>query len=257
MSVDIIRYLEELAANAWPPTIIQLVDGWRFRFSYGISRRGNSVLPNETGGFLSIEEKIALAESFYGRYQVPARFQICPAALPSELDIILQDRGYVIDGQAHVQTAVINAILQKIEPQSAVTISLQERMPETWLQYHQEEHEATSESTQIRRQIFSRIGPKTAYFQALKEGQTVGIGLGVYERGAVGVFNMHTHPGFRRQGMARTILHAIAQWGKQLAATQMYLQVMIQNAEALNFYKQVGFVTLYDYHFRKGATAHT
>jgi hypothetical protein len=41
-SVDEIYYLEELAANGWPAEVVQLVDGWRFRYTSEVgSRRVN------------------------------------------------------------------------------------------------------------------------------------------------------------------------------------------------------------------------
>ena len=37
--MSMIPFIEELAANAWRPEIEQFVDGWRLRYSRGITRR--------------------------------------------------------------------------------------------------------------------------------------------------------------------------------------------------------------------------
>ena len=41
-SLDQIRELEELAANAWPAGVQQALDGWRLRYHLGVTRRANS-----------------------------------------------------------------------------------------------------------------------------------------------------------------------------------------------------------------------
>ena len=47
-----ISLTEELAANALPPAVVQVVDGWRLRYNFGVTRRANSVLASEHGGAL-------------------------------------------------------------------------------------------------------------------------------------------------------------------------------------------------------------
>jgi hypothetical protein len=75
--IDDVYYLEELAANAWPAEAVQLVDGWRFRYTPGVtSRRVNSVWPNNPGRYLTTSQKLDLVEAFYS----PTAFLI---ALPS------------------------------------------------------------------------------------------------------------------------------------------------------------------------------
>ncbi len=90
MSTQSARYIEELALNAWPPAVTQLVDGWQLRFNWDVTRRANSVWPNQAGNRHTLAEKLEWVEDFYTRRGQPARYQICPAAQPPHLDDILQ-----------------------------------------------------------------------------------------------------------------------------------------------------------------------
>ena len=61
---------------------------------------------------------------------------------------------------------------------------------------------------------------------------------------------MATLPNYRRRGAASAVLHAIASWGQEQGAGDMYLQVMQNNTPALELYAKAGFKKLYGYHYR-------
>jgi GNAT superfamily N-acetyltransferase len=106
-----------------------------------------------------------------------------------------------------------------------------------------------------REAILGRIGQATGYALLERDGEPAAVGLGVLEQEWLGVFCMATCPEFRRQGAATAILHALARWGEQHAATRAYLQVMEDNPGALALYSGVGFETVYGYHYREGPIA--
>jgi len=244
--------IEELAANAWPADIVQHLDGWRVRYSHGVTRRINSVWPNLDFGRHPLAEKVALVEAFYARRQAVSRFQICPAAQPEELDAVLAARGYAPDAPTHVQTAVLLQVLaQTLCPQHP-TVTLQAELPPSWLDFYQEVEALDEHAIAVRRRILQRVALPMAFAQAFQDGRLVGIGLGVAERGWVGVFTMLTRPEARRQGVATAVLHELAAWGgQQQGADRMYLQVMQKNAGALALYGRCGFTTRYSYHYRE------
>ena len=59
-----IRYLEELALNAWTSIQTVVYDGWLIRFSNGYTKRANSVNPiyESTG---DLDRKIAYCENLF------------------------------------------------------------------------------------------------------------------------------------------------------------------------------------------------
>lgn len=250
-SMQLIRFIEELAANAWPAEIVQGVDGWRLRFNQNVTRRANSAWPNETGGCHSLEEKIALVEDFYIRWGCPPRYHICPAAQPANLDEILASRGYISDARTAVQTASLETILAHTQANPAYTVIISNSVNDDWFDLYSQGEHISLATAAVRRGILQRIGPQTGFATVQIDGQPAAAGMGVVERGWLGLFSLITHPNFRRRGAATRLIHALAQWGQTHQANQVYLQVMADNAPALSLYAWLGFETLYHYHYRE------
>jgi ribosomal protein S18 acetylase RimI-like enzyme len=264
MSNTLMHFLEELAANAWPPATTQMVDGWRLRYNENVTQRANSVLPNDISGEMRLDERLELAEDFYARHNMRTRYQVCPASLPSELDAALAARSYARISDTSVQIAQTENVIEQTggnkppgfqaEQSSAkprrfsVTVS---GFSDTWMDTYAQGGHMSAHEHAMRRGIVERIGPRAGFALASLEGQPVAVGLGVTERGWTGIFCMETQPAFRRQGAATLILGALAQWGQENGATQMYLQVMVNNAPACALYQRAGFSALYTYWYRE------
>jgi GNAT superfamily N-acetyltransferase len=249
-----VYYLEELAANAWPAEVVQLVDGWRFRYTPGVSsRRVNSVWPNNIGRYLTVDQKLELVEAFYVRRGLPARFQICPAAQPADLDDILAQRGYLVDAPTYVQTSRISIILEQLSHRSETAVTLHTTIPTDFTAFQQSQYKLTAEQAAARKAAFQRIGPQPVFAVVKMEGETAGIGLGILEREWLGIFSMLTHPDMRRRGVATAVLQSLAGWGQSQGAVQAYLQVMDNNPHALSLYGRAGFTTQYQYHYRQSS----
>lgn len=86
-------------------------------------------------------------------------------------------------------------------------------------------------------------------------GRPAAVGMGVLERGQLGMFNMATHPDMRRRGAASSVIHALACWAEQRGAKTLYLQVAAGNTAAQTLYSKLGFETLYAYHYREASSA--
>jgi ribosomal protein S18 acetylase RimI-like enzyme len=248
--IQLIRSLEEIAANAWPAAVVQIVDGWRLRFNWGITRRANSVWPNENGGGHSLAEKLALVEDFYAHRSGPARYQICPAAQPANLDELLAARGYTTDARTAVQIASVETILARTETHPAHAVAMYETFDESWFDLYCQTEQVSPQAAEGRRGILQRIGPRTGFALLHTAGQPAAIGLGVVERGWLGLFSIAAHPQFRRKGAATTMVHALAQWGQTYGVQQVYLQVMVENIPALALYRRFGIETLDHYYYR-------
>jgi ribosomal protein S18 acetylase RimI-like enzyme len=242
-----IPFIEELAANAWRPEIEQVVDGWRLRYTRGITRRGNSVLPIAHGGSLSLDEKLAIAEDFYARWGEPSCFQLTQAAQPAGLLEVLKARGYQDGFHTQVQTVPVLNVLQKTAQPPDFQITIEDHMPESWFDLCIQIAGYGEPSADARHGILTRIGPKVGFALLSIEGEPIAIGLGALERGWVGLFCMETRPEFRRQGAASALLHALADWSQGQKASQIYLQVMEDNSPALSLYAKAGFEKQYQY----------
>lgn len=250
--INLITHIEELAANAWPPAVMQAVDGWRLRFTDNVTRRANSVWPNGVGREQHrLLEKLAWVESFYARRGCPARFQLCPAAQPNDLDTILSDRGYISDARTAVQIVDLSTVITRTKRDAIHQVIVSETFDEAWFNAYCEAEEVDACAATVRRGILQRIGPRVGYAHLRIDGRSAGMGLAVMERGWVGIFSMATHPDFRRRGYATAVIHALADWGQTNQAERIYLQVMDRNKTAQALYAKLGFEALYHYHYRE------
>jgi GNAT superfamily N-acetyltransferase len=88
-------------------------------------------------------------------------------------------------------------------------------------------------------------------FATLNEnGRAIGFGFAVYEREAIGLFDIVVVPSARGRGNGRILAGALLQWGWQAGARQAYLQVREQNEGARKLYAGLGFQEFYGYHYR-------
>ena len=251
-----VRLVEELASNAWPAYVVQVVGGWRLRFTPEVrARRSNSVLPLDDDGSVALEEKLEVVEDFYGRRDVPVRYQISPGVAPDGLDVLLEERGFAVEAPVHVQTAPIDRV---VSPTSRAAfegmVQISSEPAEPWLATWTELYRRGDPRT-VRRLILDRIGPTTGFALLEAGGRAMAVGMGVVERGWLGVFSMGTLPDVRRQGAGRAVLNALARWGESEGATRAYLQVEEDNEPAHRLYEGGGFRTAYGYHYRTRPSA--
>lgn len=253
MSHALIRTLEELAANAWPAEVVQMVEGWRLRCNAGVTRRANSVLPHDASGDLPLAKRVELAEEFYARRGLPPHFQLSPASLPSGLDQFLAERGYTVPDRTCVQTALLPDLVTRCAGNGPLAVVREHLTPE-WGDLYNQATDLPEPSRSVRRALVARIAPPTGFALAHVDGAPAAVGMGVLERGWLGIFSMATHPDARRRGAARAILHALAGWaqaqGAPAGATSAYLQVSEDNVTARALYESLGFTTAYHYHYR-------
>ena len=242
-----VRELEVLAMNAWPAEIIQTVEGWRLRFTQGVSRRANSAWSNESTGETPLIDRIVNAEAFYTARGAESCFHISPLS-PSDLGSALADRGYYQNGDTCVQSAALEKVLAATSPSAGT--ELHPNPTASWVEVAWPKPEL---QPAIRRGILRRIGPQMVCVLAHEEGRAVAAGFGVFERAHVGIFSMRTQEAARGRGLASAVLHALASWGLELDAQTAYLQVEEDNS-ALRLYARAGFQTVYGYHYRSRAT---
>ncbi len=248
MSIETIRLIEELAANAWRPEIEQHAGGWRFRYTGGESRRVNSVWPNQLPDNPDLNVMLARVEDFYHRCGTFPRYQMCPAALPTNLSETLADQGYIFSAHTAVKTSSLDSLLAATRAPE-LEISASSSLTEDWFAAYTTASGYKAESLPIRRGILNRIGPPANFVLLKQNGQAVATGLGVVERGWLGVFCVVTFPEYRRQGLASSIMQVLAAWGLSQGGSHIYLQVMENNPPALALYDRLGFEYLYQYSY--------
>ncbi|KAB2383683.1 GNAT family N-acetyltransferase [Actinomadura montaniterrae] len=244
------RLIEQYAAAAWPAVESREEEGWLLRYTPDVPRRrSNSALPLTQGRALLAA--LSRVEDFYRDRGMPIAVQVAPAEEHADLDALLAERGYRRDAATRVCVAPTGTVIIQSHPSASFAVTLTERPTRHWLDAYValDGHENSRETAD---QVLSRVPGPAAYLSVEHGVGAVGVGLIVAAPGCGGVFCMATHPGYRRQGIATSILHVGARWAAARGAGDMYLQVMDDHEHyaARQMYDRVGFRVSHTYHYR-------
>jgi ribosomal protein S18 acetylase RimI-like enzyme len=250
--------LEERGFNAWPAPRNVYYGGWVFRLGGGYTKHANSA--NALGerhemragsinaytparDFLAVRQE---AERFYAAHCQPTIFRLSPLA-GADADPVLAAAGYEKLDPSTVMTAPLD--FARAEP----GVTLTPTPTPAWLNWIVAAQGVAPSHRAIHDRIVQAIALPTA-FATVHVGATVaGFGLGVGERGAVGLYDIVIRPEFRGRGFGRAITRALMQWGREGGASSAYLTVFDANRVALALYETLGFRPAYPYHYRRRA----
>jgi N-acetylglutamate synthase len=238
-----IRSLEEITLTAWPALQAVYDDGWVLRFAEGYTRRANSVNPL----YPSLDDlptKIARCETFYTSRGLPTVFKLTPAS--QELDELLASCGYTAEAPTSTQISD----LAQVDFGDIQYADINHLLTDEWLAAFCRLNSVQDRYLAPMRRMLPSIAPSTAYASIRREGEIVAVGLGVYDRGYVGLFDIVADSSYRRQGLGLSIISNLMLWGKENSAQQAYLQVMTTNEPALRLYERLGFHEVYPYWYR-------
>src|SRR5258706_2243577 len=242
---DLIRRMEELSMNAWPALQTLLYDGWVLRFADGYTRRANSVNPLYPSA-RDVDEKIGACEQFYRNKGLGTTFKLTAQSTPAELDELLAGRGY----QADAHTAVQLMDLAGWAGTATAEAGLSEDVTEAWLAAFWRMSGTPAEKRATHERMLRSILPRKRFASFTVDGQVIACGLGVLQDRLLGMYDIVTDPGLRRQGYGRRLIETLFAWGKRDGAQRSYLQVMLNNPPALALYAKLGFQEAYRYWYR-------
>lgn len=241
-----VRGMEERAFNAWPAHQTLVTQGWVLRLSGGFTKRANSVNPLAPEG--DFEALRAEAAALYARQALPAIFRITPLA-PSGADAALAAAGYAPFDPSLVLTRPLTAADAASMPLGDDML-LAPTAGTTWLDGFAAANGVVPHHRALHHTMVQAIAHPAVFATLQAQGQAVGFGLAVYERGMVGLFDIAIAPSQRGGGRGRLLVQSLLHWGARLGAHTAYLQVRAQNAPALALYEGLGFSEAYRYHYR-------
>ena len=236
--------LEQAAFSAWPALEEENHAGWRLRFTNGYTKRANSANAMATVNHLT-QAQIDHVEAFYHTRGVQPVFRLASFCTSHATDDTLADRGYRFADMSLVMVMPLAEAKTK-------TVGIVElvRDAKTWLQtYRQISGESDAEQDNHLR-ILSAIKGDCAYVILRRDGQAVCCGLGVMTGEHLGLFDIATHPDFRRHGLAMQLCAGLMNWGVQRGAKEAFLQVVSANVDAIRLYEKLGFRRRYHYWYR-------
>lgn len=239
------RLIEELTLNHWQPLSTSLYDGWVLRFAKGYSKRANSVQPIYPST-LDVHEKIKTCENIYSSNRLNTIFKITPFVQPGELDQLLQDKGYdVVD-----RTLVQLRDLKDLKDAEHLQVHIEEQLTEEWLNHFCRLNAVSEAFRGTMAQMLFNVRAKTRFITLFVDGFVVACGLGVVERGFIGLHDIITDKGYRNRGLAEQMILHLLHWGKRHGAVSSYLQVVEGNAAARRLYAKLGYTDAYSYWYR-------
>lgn len=242
-SSETIRALEERALNAWPARQSVLHGGWVMRLSGGFTKRANSVNALESNA--SFTGVRSAAEALYARQGLAPLFRISPLA-PATADEELAHAGYT-----HFDPSLVMATTGLNAAQAHAGVHIDTIPTAPWLDGFAAANGVQAHNHAIHHAMLHAIALPCA-FATLRDGagSTVGFGLAVLERGAIGLYDIVVDPSMRGQGHGRGLVQALLQWGRDAGAASAYLLVRAQNEVARRLYAGLGFSEVYGYHYR-------
>jgi ribosomal protein S18 acetylase RimI-like enzyme len=245
MKGHVIRYYEELAANAWPSLQSIVYDGWILRFAKGYTKRANSVLPFYPSQ-RPLGEKIEQCERYYHRHGLPTIFKLTDMTEPAGLDAELERRDYALIDRVSVQGRTLDSLPKPVHGE----IRLSPVLTDEWLDHFLNLNPGHREHRETIVEMFGRhVLP--CCFATLQQGdRTVACGLAIMQDGKVGLYDIVTDVQLRGQGFAGSLILHLLHWAKAKGAEKAYLQVVVENAPALRLYEKLGFQELYQQWYR-------
>ncbi len=259
--------LELLAADGWRPLELGWLgepgQGWQLRAAQGFTGRGNSALAVGDPG-LELTEAVDAVQAWYAARGLPGRICVpwpldAPALEPDRardtpLDAELRRRGWRLEAPTFVQTAALREVAlatsREVLP-PGLELRVADEPDEGWLGVYKYKGQ---ELPPVARTLLLSA-PAQVFISVVADGSTVAVGRGASAQGWCGVTAMEVAPSHRRQGLARVILGAIADWALRRGDRNGYLQVAEYNTSALGFYRGVGFTDHHGYQYRLGPAA--
>ncbi len=243
-----IHRMEERSMNAWPALQTYVYDGWVIRFSYGYTKRANSVYPIYSST-LDLEEKITHCEKLYTSMQLPVVYKLTKNCCPADLDQVLEIKGY----QKLAETALrIAQIKDNAGYNGPYEVMAEYEFTKEWIStlISCTNMSDTEKIDVMKRMLNNIIGDKICVRINIKE-EPIACGFGVIEDGYIGIYDIVVKPEFRGRGYGRAIMQGLLKEALKKNIDQAYLQVVVGNTVAEKLYDSLGFKEVYRYWYRE------
>lgn len=237
--------LEKLSINHWPALSTSYHDGWILNISEGYTKRANCIHPIYYST-KELNDKLLYCEALYRNNQLPTIFKISPFVQPSNLDQLLQQKGYHIENESILLTLP----LDDISAPSQYSVTYLHEPSIEWLQFHAQVNQLSEKHKSLLKSIITNIKQKKIIIALIQHDCIVAAGIGVLERGYIGIYCLATAKPFRNKGYATQIMLHLLNWGKKEGASTSYILVDAQNGSANHLYDKLGYKELYKYWYR-------
>ncbi|WP_243399792.1 GNAT family N-acetyltransferase [Arthrobacter glacialis] len=240
--------LEVLMNEAWPAPEAMDRDGWVLRSASSVTQRANSVWPRQAPADLAVALRDTV--SWYATRRQPVIFQVTHRPENRALEQLLDLQRYSRQSETLIMTAVGSVNGAPATP-AGITLTLSGAPSKEWIElWWRIDGRGAAAEREVARGILTGI--PSLYASAVNgDGMVVGTGRVTLLNGWAGIYCMSVHPGFRRQGIAASILRQLLDAAHERGTAQAWLLVTAANAGAHALYKQGGFREVGRYHYRQ------
>jgi GNAT superfamily N-acetyltransferase len=252
--------LEKVMAKGWQALDRGGVGDWVLRASEGFTGRANSALVVGDPS-LPIDKAIDYVEKWYAERDRPPIFQVhgergfAVDDIPAAAALI--ERGYAVGGGRHdwqrvlVMTGLSASVPPLTEESAPVTADAELKLD--WLMSYGEQRTIVPGATEAV--LTGSDGQLFLSVTDPESGRIIALARMAIHPGWAGVFGLWVHPDHRRQGLATTVVSAIAMVARENNMPAMYLQVSADNADGVAFWERLGFGVHHEYTYLARPTA--
>jgi ribosomal protein S18 acetylase RimI-like enzyme len=240
--LDLVRACEERIVNAWPAVDALLVGDFVVRFANGYSSRANSASAIRPGARLS-QDEFDLIEELYAQACLPPCLRITPLCHES-VSADDERRGFRLRDRAIGMIAGLDGFT----PPTAGRLDLSPMPDAAWIRAVSARQSGPKKDADAAlAAIVGRVRLPAAFATLRVEGEAVGFGMSVAERGMAEIGAIVIDESLRGRGLGRALVGGLMAWARGQGAAQAYLQVDESNAPAIRTYDALGFRELYRY----------
>lgn len=240
MTSNKIELIERATLAAVSPAAVEELPGWLLGLDPGTVGRAHSAVPLQHA--TPDESLLSDIEARYAARGLAPVFRLPQVADFESFCAALTRRGYVAAQPTQVQTGSASAMAHGV---NGAGVTLAPAPDEAWAAVFQGEGFDPVDAVS-RVQLLSRA--KDAAFASVRvNGNVVAVGVGSFSHGWAGVHGMRTAQSHRGQGLARSILGALAGAAQARGIEKVFLQVDAANTGAQALYRGAGFTTAWTY----------
>lgn len=238
-----VRAIEERMLNAWPAVETLIAGDWFFRFAHGYSKRANSAT--------TIRDGAAMDKAMLGHWRAQAeRWEIAPTLRLTPLcdpafEARLEAEGFSAFDTTCGMIRELSDGPMSASPPPRREIRIEKKPSRDWIAANAAAYGGLKADATKLAPILDRIRPAAAFATVIEDGAPVGFGIGVCERGMIGLQDIAVAAAMRGRGVARALTGALLDWGRRNDARFAYLHVLEENAPARALYRALGFSDAY------------
>jgi ribosomal protein S18 acetylase RimI-like enzyme len=247
-----IARIEEASLNATVVPEQQLYNGWLVRWAQSSAKRARSINILSPSS-VSLDERLEYVAGIYERSGLPLIFRLTESCPDPALEPALEARGFTAYGHTLVMAAPMRDAAGIAAQQEQGTLELRCADVRTFADEVGRLKSSSLEYITEHAMRLSCIGVPKQPLLAYDGPSCVGAALAVFDGSLMGLFDVISDAGRRRQGIASQLLQAQLQKGLELGARQAYLQVEKGNHAALALYARYGFTEHHQYWYRSMA----